>query len=1141
MDTLSQSTDAYVTISLGGLPSSRLQKEADVSSSYVSSSGVFGGGNMANNSVAFAASQSLYASANASDRSMWSNTSSNITSTSSSSSSSKSGTITKTPIDRRTLNPTWNYDFRYELASSESLQDYTLDFKVWDHDYVSSDDIIGSVVIVIDCASLQNRNLEGWFPIWDTVKGIRGELHLSIKVESLGNVNPWKEDSENVRIYGCKDLRVFEELGRTHGGNAASSSALTNNPTPHGGAQGSSSFRSSTFTSHPLGGGMTSTPSTNSPFTSPIIGDIVEELLVDRDHTWIDTFRSSRTSNEQRQQLFYNLSGRMRRKIGKKAREMGFNAVIGYRERFDLDKDENGITVRGIGTMAHLPWLGGGQLRHLNAFTAFGGAHLHASDVHTDSHQMPTESPHNRSPHFSSTTGSWSHSPTKYSPTKQGSGFGAQNQPTTNLPTGTTTAVTTWKNADIKLCTMKQFEKYRIKRLGGLVTAKSVKLSNKTEKNRKLLGKIHDSWWHELRDEIKSHARMLHCSHVIGYEENMYIYRDVCVLWASGTAAVLRHTPKRKKRTCKLLHVTYPVDTSPFYPTPQNPDDPTSIMCDQCERYPVPEILLTSIETPEEVITRGESVFIEAHVVRKKKKKSKDEELAIYISNLLVFIEFDLHKQLCYKLKLYGMNMAMNYKMDIAICQDSIVFTCSVQAFRAIALPKPTPLEFNRVKEVQDSEDVQMLRVQQHLERISVQNIRKTDHAATSIPIEESDSDSSSSSDDEREDDRENDPSVVEIHDDADEDQMACLLASAFPPGVQVSSLSTMVPHGTLPAMSNFQHIVLTKRFELDAPLDKINQHLTALYNDMYRELAYRMEPFVPCLLAGIQNKIEFFDRELQIQTSVQAILLEEGSGVAGGGNDAPSTTTTDTDTEEERFEELRPLLLDQSMENIYQSLYDHFKEEYYTQKREATQGFGGPISTLETPVSDEIFQMDTHEIGASKHHGSDTLPNTSSPPPGAHPQPHRTSSTLSSNLESLDELLKTTTSFYSRKDNIDQVVHVTPLSFVPGHRVKKLHNRLYLHFLREADNITDPSSFLEDVYCDIKNIIQARTRAERANAVLGFEIFEHNVVVNRGHKQAFLTCSGDIAEIEPLKSTQCEHLGMGMEAISSIGAQMME
>jgi hypothetical protein len=50
-----------------------------------------------------------------------------------------------------------------------------------------------------------------------------------------------------------------------------------------------------------------------------------------------------------------------------------------------------------------------------------------------------------------------------------------------------------------------------------------------------------DSWWAEIRNEIKAHARSLNCPHVVGYTETTTIQPndELCVFSATGTAAIL--------------------------------------------------------------------------------------------------------------------------------------------------------------------------------------------------------------------------------------------------------------------------------------------------------------------------------------------------------------------------------------------------------------------------------------------------------------------------------------------------------------------------------------------------------------------------------------------------------------------------
>lgn len=81
----------------------------------------------------------------------------------------------------------------------------------------------------------------------------------------------------------------------------------------------------------------------------------MEELVVndDPEYQWIDKIRTPRASNEARQTLFFKLSGELQRKIGVKALDMGGNAVIGYKQCFDLEGD-SGIVARGIGTAVTL-------------------------------------------------------------------------------------------------------------------------------------------------------------------------------------------------------------------------------------------------------------------------------------------------------------------------------------------------------------------------------------------------------------------------------------------------------------------------------------------------------------------------------------------------------------------------------------------------------------------------------------------------------------------------------------------------------------------------------------------------------------------------------------------------------------------
>jgi hypothetical protein len=111
--------------------------------------------------------------------------------------------IKRTPIIRKSLNPVWNEDFRFEIVHDSSLQNEPLEMKVMDYDQISYNDAIGSVFIDLNPLLTwdSGAQISGWFPIYDTLLGIRGELNAQIKLQFFGNKNPFKDSSAGVQFY----------------------------------------------------------------------------------------------------------------------------------------------------------------------------------------------------------------------------------------------------------------------------------------------------------------------------------------------------------------------------------------------------------------------------------------------------------------------------------------------------------------------------------------------------------------------------------------------------------------------------------------------------------------------------------------------------------------------------------------------------------------------------------------------------------------------------------------------------------------------------------------------------------------------------------------------------------------------------
>jgi hypothetical protein len=197
----------------------------------------------------------------------------------------------KTRVCRRTLNPTWDEEFRFDVSSDTLLQDEPLIFKVCDSDTLSYDESIGLVYIDLNPLLTQTASkddeedgqagiIDGWFPLYDTLGGVRGELGLSVKLNFIGDVNPFRDSSAGVQLFPFSTLDPASGYSVAH------------------------------------------------------IFGFVEELVVadDPEFEWIDNFRRARVSHETRQTLLYLLDSSVRRRMCKTVLEKGGNAVLGYHQ-----------------------------------------------------------------------------------------------------------------------------------------------------------------------------------------------------------------------------------------------------------------------------------------------------------------------------------------------------------------------------------------------------------------------------------------------------------------------------------------------------------------------------------------------------------------------------------------------------------------------------------------------------------------------------------------------------------------------------------------------------------------------------------------------------------------------------------------
>jgi hypothetical protein len=210
----------------------------------------------------------------------------------------------------------------------------------------------------------------------------------------------------------------------------------------------------------------------------------------------------------------FRLSGQLRRILGKKALELQGNAVLGVQQAFDLEDQTRSIIGRACATVVRL----------------ISKAQLSNTDGILSLYAQPSQGP------------SFVDSPITAEPfsipgTPKRSPIMNATDPPKDIPMPNFSLVNTsqaqYKGFEQYIFTLTEFPPGVIMGIGGLVSATSVKLISSDDEE------LRETWWNELREELKSHARALGCPMIIGYSENITIDGELAVLHCSGTAAII--------------------------------------------------------------------------------------------------------------------------------------------------------------------------------------------------------------------------------------------------------------------------------------------------------------------------------------------------------------------------------------------------------------------------------------------------------------------------------------------------------------------------------------------------------------------------------------------------------------------------
>ncbi|XP_052387112.1 C2 domain-containing protein 5 isoform X5 [Carassius gibelio] len=1045
-------------------------------------------------------------------------------------------TTFKTDVYPKSLNPQWNSEwFKFEV-DDEDLQDEPLQITVLDHDTYSANDAIGKVYIDIDplLCSEAATVISGWLPIYDTIHGIRGEINVLVKVDLFNDLNRFRQSSCGVKFFCTKSIPRCYRAIMVHG--FVEELVVNEDPeyqwidrirTPRASNEARQRliFLMSGELQRKIGlkvlemGGNAVVGYLQCFDLEGESGLVVRAIGTACTLEKISTFPATAThpsnsspSKDMKEPVFGEEAPGVPLSSGpptplRAQTFSSFSPSKSYSRQSSSSDTELSLTPKTVGIFlcpsapaleyessplpsAHLPL----HLRPRMASMSSTPPPFHVSQ--SDSAML------RKSVSFSEEL--------LLAASGMGSGGSAGKDagPLKALLKQQTQSAL--EQREYPFFTLTVFPPGFLLHVGGVVSARSVKLLDRIHNPDE--PETRDAWWEEIRQEIKSHAKSLGCHAVVGYSESTSICEEVCILSASGTAAILSSrfmqdgpldTELRFEEVvspgCGFCHIPYDELNIPF------PAQLTYCYC--CRRYKVPDVLFTTIDLPTEASVTGKGCLIQARLCRTK-KKAQGEVNATAISNLLPFLEYELHTQLMNKLKLRGMNALFGLLIQIRVGETMLLGLASATGVYLTALPSPggiqivgkTPSDITYEQHISNMQKKINDTITKNKELYEI-NPPEVVEEIIGSPIPEPRQRSrlfrshSESSDDVSEIDLSHgkkDAFVLEIDDtDAVEDIHALLTDSPTPAGFY--SCNTEIMPGIQNWTSAIQMFTSVRVFRLNANLT--NQGLNKIFSDLcenlLKSLYFKLRSMVPCCLCHLNFTVAIPEDEL-IQVAVTAVALsfDKEQTLENGkqsGEKTPIKAITEND-EQLQFN------LELNAETSSSSISPKGLSEVgsHPSARAPSVDYSSFADRCSSWIEQLKLKAHTIRRGSVK---------TTSSMEKASPLPEGRSRSLRSNR--------------SYSGSSVTVVKMTPLSFIPGAKIIKYLGIINMFFIRETSSLREEggvSGFLHTFIAEVFAMVRAHVAALGGNAVVSYSmkecVFMENP--NKNQAQCLINVSGD-------------------------------
>ncbi|XP_056335005.1 C2 domain-containing protein 5 isoform X14 [Danio aesculapii] len=1077
-------------------------------------------------------------------------------------------TTYKTDVYPKSLNPQWNSEwFKFEV-DDEDLQDEPLQITVLDHDTYSANDAIGKVYIDIDplLCSEAATVISGWLPIYDTIHGIRGEINVLVKVDLFNDLNRFRQSSCGVKFFCTTSIPRCYRAIMVHG--FVEELVVNEDPeyqwidrirTPRASNEARQRliFLMSGELQRKIGlkvlemGGNAVVGYLQCFDLEGESGLVVRAIGTACTLEKISTLPSTAThqsnsspSKDMKEPVFGEEVPGIPLSSGpptplRAQTFSSFSPSKSYSRQSSSSDTELSLTPKTVRIFlcpstpalesissslpsTHLPC----HLRSGMASRSTTPPPLHVSQSDT---AMLRKSVSFSEELLLAATGMGS-----------GGSAGKEAGPLKTLLRQQTQSAL--EQREYPFFTLTSFPSGFLLHVGGVVSARSVKLLDRIHNPDE--PETRDAWWEEIRQEIKSHAKALGCHAVVGYSESTSICEEVCILSASGTAAILSSrfmqdgpldTEHRFEEVvppgCGFCHIPYDELNIPF------PAQLTYCYC--CRRCKVPDVLFTTIDLPADANITGKGCLIQARLCRTK-KKAQGEGNATAISNLLPFLEYELHTQLMNKLKLRGMNALFGLRIQISVGETMLLGLASATGVYLTALPGPggiqiagkTPSDItyeqhisNMQKKINDTiaknKDLYEINPPEVVEEIIGSPIPEPRQRSRLFRSQSESSDEVSELDLSH---GKKDAFVLEIDDtDAVEDIHALLTDSPTPQGFY--SCNTEIMPGIQNWTSAIQMFTSVRVFRLNNA-NLTNQGLNKIFSDLcenlLKSLYFKLRSMVPCCLCHLNFTVAIPEDEL-IQVAVTAVamsfdkeqILENGKQ---SGEKTLRKAVTENDDQLQFNLELNP---ESSHANPLSSPKGLSEVGSHPSARAPSVDYSSFADRCSSWIEQLRLKAHTIRRGSVK---------TTSSLEKASPLPEGRSRSLRSNR--------------SYSGSSVAVVKMTPLSFIPGAKIIKYLGIINMFFIRETTSLREEggvSGFLHSFIAEVFAMVRAHVAALGGNAVVSYSmkecVFMENP--NKNQAQCLINVSGDAvifvreseleaASVQPQSTTHTSNGGEG-------------